>query len=292
MNTNNNETLNKVVFDVITTNLFRKIKSTFQKEAYFVDKSSEIQLLLLAYVMFLKKIDFNSLKRIYSTKDYIISEILKIYFENRENINKGKIDNLTATEVYFYNFDLNEIKKKFEDFINYLFITLDKPELYYQIYINLYMQPMIGSDYKSVICHEKIVALKYIAIKNNRLDEGKFMILLNELKTITDNEFNKSMEDFFLSQYFRLSHINLKKEEHPTKNCYIATLAYGDINHPKVEFLRYYRDNKLNKTIIGKFFVKTYYATSPYIVRYLKDKNKINKTIKNILDYIITKINK
>ena len=41
-------------------------------------------------------------------------------------------------------------------------------------------------------------------------------------------------------------------------NCYIATLLYGDINHPKVELIRKFRDNKLNKTIIGKVFIIIY----------------------------------
>ena len=151
---------------------------------------------------------------------------------------------------------------------------------------------------------DKILIKEFIRIETDPAKGNELVIDENSLKVSALIKGNRNILDYktLVQYYFEPLKYTLKEEavdvekvintNLSNQNCYIATLAYGDINHPKVEFLRYYRDNKLNKTIIGKFFVKTYYATSPYIVRYLKDKNKINKTIKNILDYIITKINK
>lgn len=76
--------------------------------------------------------------------------------------------------------------------------------------------------------------------------------------------------------------------------CYIATLVYGDYDHPKVKVLRHFRDNVLLKSNLGKKFVKFYYKYSPGWVQRLKNKNRINLCIKSILNcfvYIYRKIN-
>ena len=75
--------------------------------------------------------------------------------------------------------------------------------------------------------------------------------------------------------------------------CYIATLVYGDYDHPKVKVLRHFRDNVLQKNYFGKKFVKFYYRYSPGWVQHLKDKKHVNRCIKGILNcfvYIYGKI--
>lgn len=71
--------------------------------------------------------------------------------------------------------------------------------------------------------------------------------------------------------------------------CYIATMAYGDYDHPQVMILRNFRDEKLANTIIGRLFIKLYYSFSPYLVQKLKNNSKINKIIRTGLDFIINK---
>ena len=73
--------------------------------------------------------------------------------------------------------------------------------------------------------------------------------------------------------------------------CYIATMAYGNYDHPQVMELRKYRDQVLLKNYFGKLFVKIYYAVSPHLVKKLKNQNKINKLITSLLDKLIEKIN-
>jgi len=49
--------------------------------------------------------------------------------------------------------------------------------------------------------------------------------------------------------------------------CYIATCVYGSYDCPEVWTLRRFRDQVLQKSILGRCFVRVYYATSPSLVR-------------------------
>lgn len=76
------------------------------------------------------------------------------------------------------------------------------------------------------------------------------------------------------------------------EGCYIATMAYGNYNHPKVLVLRKYRDDVLLKTALGKLFVKVYYTVSPHMVACLKRHHKTNCIIRKVLDRIVCRISK
>jgi hypothetical protein len=69
--------------------------------------------------------------------------------------------------------------------------------------------------------------------------------------------------------------------------CYIATMAYGDYDHPQVIILRQFRDEVLVKTTFGQWFIKTYYYYSPKLVEKLKNKNFINRIIRKLLNQFI-----
>lgn len=72
-----------------------------------------------------------------------------------------------------------------------------------------------------------------------------------------------------------------------TDGCYIATMAYGSYEHPQVLELRKFRDEILQKTIAGRFFIKTYYFISPKLVEILRNKKTINNLIKKGLNQFI-----
>ncbi len=69
--------------------------------------------------------------------------------------------------------------------------------------------------------------------------------------------------------------------------CYIATMAYGDYDHPQVMILRQFRDEVLDKTRLGKWFIKTYYHYSPKLVERLKNQETINILIRKALNQFI-----
>ena len=75
-----------------------------------------------------------------------------------------------------------------------------------------------------------------------------------------------------------------------SSGCYIATMAYGDYNHPQVMILREFRDETLSNTFFGRSFINLYYSTSPHLVKLLKNQKYINKIIRNLLDQFINKV--
>nr|WP_319266413.1 CFI-box-CTERM domain-containing protein [uncultured Draconibacterium sp.] len=72
--------------------------------------------------------------------------------------------------------------------------------------------------------------------------------------------------------------------------CYIATMAYGDYDHPQVQILRKFRDESLAASIFGRSFIRFYYATSPHLVSLLKNHERINQLIRNLLDKLVNKV--
>ena len=75
-----------------------------------------------------------------------------------------------------------------------------------------------------------------------------------------------------------------------SEGCYIATMAYGDYNHPKVMVLRRYRDNILAKSTYGRAFIKTYYWLSPKLVKILSNHKRISSIIRCLLDKVVEKL--
>jgi hypothetical protein len=74
--------------------------------------------------------------------------------------------------------------------------------------------------------------------------------------------------------------------------CYIATMAYGDYDHPQVLELRKFRDEFLDKFYLGKQFIKFYYKYSPKLVEKLENKQSINNAIRRSLDQFVKLIKK
>lgn len=72
-----------------------------------------------------------------------------------------------------------------------------------------------------------------------------------------------------------------------SSGCYIATMAYGDYDHPQVMILRQFRDEVLDKSALGKWFIKTYYHYSPKLVERLKNKRTVNSIIRKALNQFI-----
>jgi hypothetical protein len=69
--------------------------------------------------------------------------------------------------------------------------------------------------------------------------------------------------------------------------CYIATMAYGSYEHPKVLELRIFRDETLAYSRIGRWLIRTYYKVSPKLVELLKDKPAIHAAIRFSLNTFI-----
>lgn len=117
----------------------------------------------------------------------------------------------------------------------------------------------------------RIIYKSKVSNETDFLDKEKYPLminLLNEVEVI----------------WFNLIDTPAKKND---GGCFIATMAYGNYNHPQVMILREFRDNVLNKSFLGKRFIKTYYHYSPKLVEKLKDNKDMNTTIRRILNQFI-----
>jgi hypothetical protein len=138
----------------------------------------------------------------------------------------------------------------------------------------------------------KVVDLVLEEIPQNNIDK-----IRQTNDTVRLNEF-KSLVDFLMSKlnYSQKNQVKYlcfwKTVNPPPSGCYIATMAYGDYEHPQVLELRKFRDNILNKNLFGRWFIKIYYNYSPLFVEKLQDKPKVNNLIRHILNFLIKSIKK
>jgi len=57
-------------------------------------------------------------------------------------------------------------------------------------------------------------------------------------------------------------------------NCFISTVTYGSLFHPKVSALRDFRNKILLKLPFGKYLIKKYYKYGPYGARWITENNQ------------------
>lgn len=80
------------------------------------------------------------------------------------------------------------------------------------------------------------------------------------------------------------------KKEANKRGCFIATCVYGSYDCSQVWRLRRYRDNYLDRSFVGRLFIKVYYSISPKLVKLFGNKEWFRKPIKRILDRKIKKL--
>ena len=74
--------------------------------------------------------------------------------------------------------------------------------------------------------------------------------------------------------------------------CYIATAVYGSYDCPDVWTLRRFRDEVLRASVLGRLFIRGYYAVSPELVRHLGSKPLFQKPVKMALDSFVSNLKK
>lgn len=169
-----------------------------------------------------------------------------------------------------------------------------------------------GDDYITAFCHMRQERRTF---KISRIREIDGISSITEVKPIgiTKSAYNPQTSNYGGSSNGKSSipstknirHINVVKPhsvnistslnsnsstQKKSEGCYIATMVYGDYDHPKVMILRRYRDNILVKSIYGRAFIKTYYWLSPKLVKILSNYKRINSIIRCMLDKIVEKL--
>ncbi|MFX1284709.1 MAG: CFI-box-CTERM domain-containing protein [Promethearchaeota archaeon] len=72
--------------------------------------------------------------------------------------------------------------------------------------------------------------------------------------------------------------------------CFIATAAYGDPLHLKLDILRGWRDESLGKTSFGNSIIKLYYKLSPPFAGIITRSNVMRKVIRKFINLFIDRI--
>lgn len=107
------------------------------------------------------------------------------------------------------------------------------------------------------------------------------------MSKISSLDMSSQCRSYFNNNNATLNRINSQLMPSSSGGCYIATMAYGDYDHPQVMVLRQFRDDYLDKRDWGKQFIKYYYAHSPVWVEHLKDHKLINRSIRKALDFFV-----
>lgn len=74
--------------------------------------------------------------------------------------------------------------------------------------------------------------------------------------------------------------------------CFVATAAYGDWQHPDVEFLRWYRDNVLVTSSAGRAFTRTYWKIGPHLAALVSPYPKVRAAIRALLGHLVLTLRK
>ena len=107
------------------------------------------------------------------------------------------------------------------------------------------------------------------------------------MEVIGSIDIDAKTRNYFNGNNSTLRSMNSRLNPSDSGACYIATMAYGDYNHPQVLILRHFRDLYLAQRNWGKWFIRTYYKYSPSFVEKLRNHTLTNKLIRKSLDGFI-----
>lgn len=153
---------------------------------------------------------------------------------------------------------------------------------------------MLLNDYQEKIRYNQTLLLAFPGVVDSSVKVINSMSSMDmEYETRQRYQENKTGIASLNRQLEQVRH-QLSRASNSSSNsgggCYIATMAYGDYNHPQVKELRIFRDETLRKSKLGNLFIKYYYKYSPSLVKRLKNHKTINRVIRNILDLFIKTI--
>lgn len=84
----------------------------------------------------------------------------------------------------------------------------------------------------------------------------------------------------------------VKKINYKKQGCYIATCVYGSYDCAPVWTLRRFRDESLAQSVLGRGFIRLYYAISPTAVKWFGKAKIFSGIVKPILDCVVSRLNR
>lgn len=110
------------------------------------------------------------------------------------------------------------------------------------------------------------------------------------MSTIGNMDMNLKTRNYYNGNKNTLASIDNRLNS--SEGCYIATMVYGDYDHPQVKVLREFRDSYLAGRYWGRQFTKFYYKYSPKLVEKLTGHKNINRMIRVILNVFVERLKK
>ena len=147
---------------------------------------------------------------------------------------------------------------------------------------NLDYSDEYGSGYIQAYCHLRQENRTFKISRIREVDGISATANIVNRTTYTSSTYPRSTVYSSSSRNYTSSQTNKRNE-----GCYIATMAYGDYDHPQVLILRRFRDQVLETSLLGRLIINGYYFISPKIVYLLKGHSNINYIIRLLLDKIV-----
>ena len=199
------------------------------------------------------------------------SEMLYTMFGEEHRIQpKTKLYKSTKKLIKVSSQKLKLVEKAFED----------NPEVYTNI-----------SDQIAQICMASIIEQLNKMNFNDYLYDDFVSIESFEMSAETTVKYRKNLKiiknNKHIEQQNRTNRLSQNSSYSSNSGCYIATMVYGDYNHPQVLVLRNFRDGFLANYVLGRSFIRLYYKYSPTWVEALKNKTIVNQAIKRGLTIFI-----
>ena len=165
--------------------------------------------------------------------------------------------------------------------------------------ITLFINKEIGSyEYFEKGCNAPNLEQKKIAYSNAKYHLKKALEYYNYYNENNEEcdvlkEIIRRCDDINSSDNIEESNLSEQDSTKNTSGCFIATAVYGYENSVAVISLRSFRDDYLLQSKIGQLIVKIYYRYSPYVAKYISNREKLKAFIrKNLLDPLIKKLEK
>lgn len=105
-----------------------------------------------------------------------------------------------------------------------------------------------------------------------------------------DNDGDVDFDDdfMFMTMMDQLNHGG--SDNSSGDGCYIATCVYGSYDCPEVWTLRRFRDFRLAQSVLGRAFIRSYYAISPTVVSIFGNMSSFQYFWRRILDSVVSKL--
>ena len=218
----------------------------------------------------------------------IIKDRIKDNLETLNDMNDREVN--TAIAI------LKSVKEAYHKAISEIDLEVERQRLFNRIdynAVNRLKTNCLNWDKVVEIIHEEISVEHVEAIK--KCGNSK---KVNEYKKLTEALFEIILplhisRVTYLCYWREVSEIKAKVAARARSysndggSCYIATMAYGDYEHPQVIELRKFRDNFLHKSVLGREFIRLYYKYSPSLVKKFENNQRVNSFVRKALDQFI-----